>query len=170
MKMKWKALTGLAAVTLMVLAGTLYWAKTRHPELPRVSFLTLAGERIPSEALRGKVLLVNFWATSRTTCVKEMPQLVATHQQYAARGFETVAVAMSYDPPNYVAAFASSRRLPFKVALDPTGEVARAFGDIRLTPTTFLIDRKGRIVKRYLGEPDFQALGALVDKLLAAPA
>jgi len=76
-------------------------------------------------------------------------------------------VAMSYDPPAYVANFAERRQLPFSVAIDNTGVIARAFGDIRLTPTTFLIDKRGAIVKRYVGAPDFAALNKLVEELLA---
>ena len=119
------------------------------------------------EQLRGKVVLINFWATSCVTCVKEMPQLVATHQKYSPRGYETLAVAMSYDPPVYVANFAASRQLPFRVALDGSGEIAKRFGDVRLTPTTYLINKRGEIVKRYVGEPDFAALHRLVEELLA---
>ena len=63
--------------------------------------------------------------------------------------------------------FAQSRQLPFKVALDNTGEVARQWGDVKLTPTTYLVDKQGRIVKRYVGEPDFAALHQLIEKLLA---
>jgi peroxiredoxin len=57
--------------------------------------------------------------------------------------------------------------LPFGVAIDNTGEVAKAFGDVKMTPTTFLIDKQGRIVKQYLGAPDFAALDELITELLA---
>jgi peroxiredoxin len=71
--------------------------------------------------MAGKVMLVNFWATSCATCVKEMPQIVATHDKFKARGLDTLAVAMSYDPPAFVAKFAETRKLPFGVAIDNTG-------------------------------------------------
>jgi peroxiredoxin len=74
---------------------------------------------------------------------------------------------MSYDPPAYVANFAQSRALPFGVVIDNTGAIAQGFGDVRLTPTTFLIDKRGGIVKRYVGTPDFKELHALVERLLA---
>jgi peroxiredoxin len=99
--------------------------------------------------------------------VHEMPKIIATHEQFKARGYETLAVAMSYDPPAYVANFAESRKLPFGVAIDNTGSVAKSFGDVRLTPTSYLINKRGEIVKRYVGEPDFAALHVLVEKLLA---
>jgi peroxiredoxin len=133
---------------------------------PESSFVLLDGTTLTSKQLQGKVSLVNFWATSCTTCVAEMPELVATHQKFKARGFDTVAVAMSYDPPSYVVNFAQSRQLPFKVAIDNTGAVAREWGDIKLTPTTFLVNKRGVIVKRFVGTPDFVELHQLIDKLL----
>lgn len=150
---------GLAAVALPA-------CSSRDPA-PDFAYTLLDGSKGHTQALRGKVLLVNFWATSCVTCVKEMPEIVATHRKYQPRGYETLAVAMSYDPPAYVANFAQSRQLPFGVVIDNTGAIAKAYGDIRLTPTTFLIDKKGAIVKRYVGEPDFAALHGLVEKLLA---
>lgn len=137
---------------------------------PQFEYTLLDGSKGSTQALLGKVLLVNFWATSCVTCVKEMPQIVATHRKYTARGFDTLAVAMSYDPPAYVANFAQSRQLPFGVVIDNTGAIAKGFADVRLTPTTYLIDKRGAIVKRYVGEPDFAELHALVEKLLAEQA
>ena len=134
---------------------------------PSVAYTLLDGTPSGTDALRGKVVLVNFWATTCTSCVHEMPQIVATHERFKARGFETVAVAMSYDPPSEVVRFAQSRGLPFQVVIDNTGAVARSFGAVRVTPTTLLIDKHGQIVKRYIGEPDFAALHKLVDALLA---
>jgi len=76
-------------------------------------------------------------------------------------------VAMSYDQPDYVAGFAKTRDLPFLVALDKSGEAAKGFGEVRLTPTSFLLDKRGNIVKKYVGEPDFTALHQLIGQLLA---
>ena len=134
---------------------------------PSVAYTLLDGRQSTTDQLRGKVVLVNFWATDCATCVKEMPNIVATHEKFKARGYETLAVAMSYDPPAYVINFAETRKLPFGVAIDNTGAIAKSFGQVQLTPTSVLIDKHGQIVKRYVGEPDFVALHQLVDKLLA---
>lgn len=163
-----KAMLG-AGVAIGVAAGA-YFTLLRAPIAPQVEFKTINGEQFTTNDLRGKVVLVNFWATSCVTCVKEMPELVATYEKYRAKGFETIAVAMSYDPPNYVVNFAQKNTLPFKVALDVQGAAARGFGDVRLTPTTFILDKRGNIVARYLGEPDFAGLHRLVEKKLAEPA
>jgi peroxiredoxin len=161
--------TAVALLAAVAIGATAYVALrgTGHESAPNVPYTLLDGKQGNLEQLRGKVVLVNFWATSCVTCVKEMPQLVATHQKYSPRGYETLAVAMSYDPPAYVANFADSRQLPFSVALDGSGEIAKRFGDVRLTPTTYLINKRGEIVKRYVGEPDFAALHRLVEELLA---
>ena len=133
---------------------------------PNVTYTLLDGRRADLAALRGKVVLVNFWATSCTACVHEMPQIAALHETFKSRGYDTLAVAMRYDPPASVIRFAESRRLPFGVVIDNTGAVARGFGSVELTPTSVLINQRGEIVARYVGEPDFSALHALVERLL----
>lgn len=134
---------------------------------PQTTFTLLDGSSRTTFDLRGKVALINFWATSCTTCVAEMPMLVSTHEKFRGRGYETIAVAMSYDPPTYVVNFAQTRKLPFAVAIDNTGAVAQAWGDVKLTPTTFLVNKRGEIVKRFVGKPDFADLHRLIDQLLA---
>lgn len=134
---------------------------------PESTFVLLDGSKKSTADLKGKVTLVNFWATSCTTCVAEMPELSATYEKYRTHGFDTLAVAMSYDPPSYVVNFAETRKLPFPVAIDNTGAVAKAWGDVRLTPTTYLVNKRGEIVKRYVGTPDFAELHRLIEILLA---
>jgi len=154
--------------TIAMAAAALAWRQVTQSEpVPAVSYTLLDGRQGSTETLRGKVVLVNFWATTCTACVAEMPQIVATHHRFKDRGYDTVAVAMRYDPPARVAHFAASRQLPFGVAIDNTGEIARRFGDVEFTPTSYLIDQRGQIVKRFVGAPDFAALHALIDKLLA---
>ena len=144
------------------------YASLARPQMALdAAFVRLDGSRSSIAQLKGQVVLVNFWATTCTTCVHEMPQVVETHNRFKARGFETLAVAMSYDPPASVIHFAESRRLPFTVVIDNTGTVARSFAPIEGTPTSVLINKRGEIVRRYVGQPDFAALQALVEKLLA---
>ena len=160
--------TLLAAVALAAIAAAVYLG-TGRSAAPPSTFVLLDGSTRTTADLKGKVTLVNFWATSCVSCVAEMPQIMATHEKYQARGYQTLAVAMSYDPPAYVVNFAQSRKLPFGVAIDNTGAVAKAWGDVQLTPTTFIVDKRGEIVKRYVGAPDFAELHQLIEKLLAAP-
>jgi peroxiredoxin len=134
---------------------------------PAVTFLTVDGRKLAIGELRGKVVLVNFWATDCPICRKEMPRLIETHNKFKARGYETVAVAMWYDPPNRVVDYTKNNALPFAVSFDPVGDIARAFGDVTLTPTSFVVDRRGEIVARYAGEPDFAKLHQLLESKLA---
>jgi peroxiredoxin len=135
-----------------------------------VGYTLLDGRAEQLSALRNRVVLVNFWATSCATCVQEMPALVDTWRRFRANGFETLAVAMQHDPPALVARFAETKALPFGVVIDNTGAVARAFGDVQVTPTTFVIDKRGHIAARYEGAPDFAKLHRLLDGLFAEPA
>jgi peroxiredoxin len=158
----------LGAIAIVLIAIAAWFFMTTKKPAPDVTFHGITGEKITMQSLRGKVVMVNFWATSCTTCVKEMPEMVNTYNKYRDKGLEFVAVAMSYDPPNYVLNYAQTRNLPFKVALDTQGNVAQSFEEVKLTPTTYVIDKDGNIIKRYVGEPDFAALHQLLEKALAA--
>jgi peroxiredoxin len=155
-----------AALAALVVVGLGAYKLTTHEVAPESTFVLLDGSQKHTADLRGKVILVNFWATSCVVCVAEMPQLVNLHNKYKTESFDTVAVAMRYDPPAYVVNFSTSRQLPFPVAIDNTGVIAKAWGDVQATPTTYLVNRQGKIVKRYEGAPDFVELERLVEKLL----
>jgi peroxiredoxin len=155
----------LPIVVIALLAGL--WLTLANPDrAPQVSFSTLEGKTLALDSLQGKVVLVNFWATSCPGCIKEMPGLVQTYRDYHGKGFETVAVAMSYDPPSHVLNYAQKNALPFTVALDADGGAAQAFGNVQVTPTSFLIDRQGKIVRRIMGEIDFAAFRRELDELV----
>jgi peroxiredoxin len=155
-----------AGVAAAIAISVALWPRAPAPA-PQITVVSLAGERIALGALRGKVVLVNFWATDCPVCLKEMPAMAATYRDYNARGFEAIFIAMPYDRPDRVLHYARSSALPFTVALDLQGEAARAFGGIRATPTTFLIDKRGNILERIVGEPDFGRLHARIERSLA---
>ncbi len=159
-----------AALIVVLLATAAVFtsaALLSKPPAPDVTLVNLDGERVRLADLRGQVVLVNFWATTCVVCVKEMPRMAETYRRFADRGFRTYAVAMPYDRPDWVLEYRARNPLPFPIALDVQGEIARAFDDTRVTPTTFLIDAQGRVVKRYIGEPDFAELRERIEGLLA---
>jgi peroxiredoxin len=159
--------TPVLAAVLIAAAGLAgYGYLNQRQSAPAVTFLSIKGDKISPDSLRGKVVMVNFWATSCATCVAEMPKMVETYNKYKSQGLEFVAVAMKEDPPNYVLNYAETRQLPFKVALDVTGDAAKAYGNVAMTPTTFVIDKEGKIIKRYVGEPEFAALHKLLEQAL----
>lgn len=159
-----KILLALGAMLCVVSLVACAPQKAAIPDLP---FTQLDGSMHNLADFRGKVLVVNFWATSCTTCVKEMPALVETYQALSPQGLEMLAIAMEYDPPAYVSQFVKTRQLPFRVAIDHNGELARTFGPVQLTPTTFVVNKKGQVVKQYIGEPDFNAMRELLKSLIA---
>ncbi len=159
-------MTGLAVATLAI-AASLVWT-TRAAAVPSVKFDILGEPALPSEQLRGRVTLVNFWATTCSVCMREMPQLVETYRALHVQGFDVVAVAMPYDRPDWVLEYSQRKQLPFKVALDPEGKVSRAFGGIEATPTSFLVDMRGRVVKRFVGAPDFGDLRRAIETELSS--
>lgn len=156
----------LAALAAVLVAGAAIYLNPGVSVAPASTFVLLDGSRKTAADLKGRVTLINFWATSCVTCVAEMPKIIATYGKYHSNGFDTIAVAMSYDFPSYVVNFAETRKLPFDVAIDNTGSVAKAWGDVKLTPTTYLVNQQGEIVKRYLGEPNFTELHRLIESLL----
>lgn len=136
------------------------------PEIP--VFTTLNGKKIGPGELRGKLVLVNFWATSCGVCLQEMPDLIATYRRYRSRGFEVIAVAMQYDEPEQIRAYVAKHRLPFPVVFDRDGALAREYEDVRATPTTFLIDRSGKRISRTVGIIDFDRLRAFLESAAAS--
>ena len=157
----------LGAAVVAVAAAAAVFVAGGASAAPESTFVLLDGSKKTTADLKGKVTLVNFWATSCVTCVAEMPKMVATYNKYHGQGYQHMAVAMSYDPPSYVVNYAETRKLPFQVAIDNTGKVAKDWGEVQLTPTSYVVNKKGEIVKRYVGEPDFAELHKLIEKLLA---
>lgn len=136
--------------------------------MPPAAYTLLDGTPARTEQLTGRVVLVNFWATSCTVCRQEMPDLVATHTRFKARGYETLAIAMAYDPPVNVVRYTEAHALPFQVAIDHDGSLAQRFGQVAATPTSVLINQRGEIVERHVGRLDITALNASIEKLLSA--
>ena len=162
-------LVGLALAIAAVMVAALWLGRGGHSTVPEVGFVTLQGEKLDFADLRGRVVLVNFWATDCATCLKEMPAMAATYRKYQAQGFEAVFIAMPYDRPDYVVSVARRHELPFKVVLDLQGTLNSGFGGVKLTPTTFILDKHGQIVERIVGEPDFPRLHALIERKLREP-
>ncbi len=140
---------------------------TSSSAAPDVKFTALDGKTFQTTDLKGKVVLVKFWATSCVTCIAQMPDTIKYYDTYHDKGYETVAVAMSYDPPDFVKNYTADKKLPFTVVLDRDGSAAKAFDDIKFTPVSFLLDRQGNIVKRYIGNYDKQDFIKTLEHTLA---
>ncbi len=159
----------ISAITvILILLGfaTLYFNNGAVNQAPNISINTIDGERIALSSLKGRPALVTFWATDCPSCIKEIPHLKAIHADYAAKDVSIIAIAMKHDRLDHVIAMTESKKLPYKVALDPTGDAAKAFGDVRLTPTTFLIAPDSSIAMQKLGVFDEQKMRQRLDQLL----
>lgn len=156
-----------AAVRFSLQAGGPAWVIAtsepvgEHPPPRSVSFPapdftlpTLSGAPIHLSALRGKVVLVNFWATWCGSCRAEMPALNALYQRYKDRGLEVLAVNLDTDSTSNVQAFARKIGVTFRVGLDPSSSTARSYR-VRSLPTTYLIDRAGNVVVQEVGGRDW---------------
>jgi peroxiredoxin len=133
---------------------------------PDVTFTTITGQKIALKDLRGKPVIVTFWATDCPACIEEIPDLIGLYTQYHASGLEMVAVAMNYDPPSHVVEMTKAKQLPYNVALDLKSEHADAFGGIMFTPSTFLIAPDGSVVTKEIGLFDLAKMKANIESLL----
>lgn len=152
---------------LLALALTFSWHAPVQAASEAPAFTTLDGKKIAPGELRGKLVLVNFWATSCGICLQEMPDLIATYRRYRSRGLEVIAVAMYYDEPEQIRAYMAKHNLPFPVVFDRDGALAREFEGVRATPTTFLIDRSGKRISKTVGIIDFDKLRAFLESAAA---
>lgn len=152
---------------LLLIGGGVLIRYVEEPgRAPDVVFTTLRGERIALSDLRGRPVLVTFWASNCRQCREEMPSLVDLYRDYAPRGLQIVAVAMPYDMPSQVVAVTNEHPLPYPVALDPQGTQAKAFGDVTLVPNSFLISPKGYVALHTLGLLDMAALRSQINSML----
>jgi len=158
----------LLPVIIIALLGLLAWQLSNKPTAPDVTFTTIDGKSISMTELKGKVVLVNFWATDCPGCIKEMPDLIKTYHQYKLKGLEVIAVAMHYDQASQVLNYSKDQALPFPVMHDTSAEVSNRFGKVSLTPTAFIYDKQGYLLQRTMGELDFAALQQLLNKELGA--
>lgn len=133
---------------------------------PETQYRLLNGNVVSTSDFKGQVLVINFWATSCSPCIKEMPDLAKTYERYRPRGFDMIAVAVSSDDLSKVLAYTDKKSLPFKVAFDSTGSATQAWGGIRAIPTTFVLDRNGRIAHRFVGTVNPVEFNRTIEKLL----
>ncbi len=135
-------------------------------QVPDSIFTTITGKKITLKQLRGRPVLVTFWATDCPSCINEIPYLINFYRQYHGLGLEIIAIAMIYDPPSRVVAMTQAKQIPYDVVLDLKSEHAQAFGPVQFTPSTFLISPQGTIVMKKIGLFDPVAMKTQIEKHL----
>jgi cytochrome c biogenesis protein CcmG, thiol:disulfide interchange protein DsbE len=135
--------------------------------MPRYTAQTIDGKKFDVAAERGKVVLLNVWATWCGPCRFEIPALDKLHAKYQAKGFEVVGVSIDEGEPAPVKQFVSEHEMHYPIVLDPDGKLANLF-QTTVIPTSVLIDRKGKVVwKKYgvIEENEAQLLSAIKKSL-----
>jgi peroxiredoxin len=164
----------IAAVTAAIGVGVLVLAFVLHGRTPRVApdfaVPDLDGQAVRLSAYRGRVVLVNLWATWCPPCREEMPSMERLHQRLKDKGFVLLAVSEDEGGAAGVRAFVEQMKVTFPVLLDPDGEVGRKY-EVWGFPESFLLDRGGRVVERVIGPRDWSSPQqiARIEALLAAP-
>ena len=144
----------------------LFSACAQQASAPDAPLLMLDAPPTSLGALRGKPVLLTFWATSCPGCIEEIPLLSELHQTYAARGLQVIGIAMNYDPEAQVRALRERLKVPYPLALDKDGAVSAAMGTVRLTPTTFLLDAQGQVAYQKIGIFDLNKVKGLIEGML----
>ncbi len=148
----------LAGLSLLLAAGAFQLGNREARTVPDLSIKTIDNKTIHFQQLKGKVILVIFWATNCPACVEEIPDLIRLYQQFHSQGLEIIAINMPYDIPSHVVAMQKQLNIPYDIALDLKGEAVKAFGNIQLTPTSMVIDKNGLIVEEKTGRFVFKVL------------
>lgn len=136
-------------------------------EAPAFSLPSLTGEEVQLEDYRGKVILLNFWATWCPYCSIERPKLQALHEKYKDDGFIVLGVSIDRAEPDVIKKFVDEKKVTYPILHDRTRQVVGEYS-VRGTPTTYLLDVEGKVIGKVIGpaEWDSQATYDLIEQLL----
>ena len=158
--------SALAAFASLALSGLAYAGEAPAPTPPAPPFTlrTLDGRSMRLQDYKGKVVVLDFWATWCKPCIASMPHLNQMQQRYAGRGLVVVGVSMDDLGSSEVKRFADDMGVKFRLAM-ADDRVLDAYGPIRALPTTYFIDRKGAVARRVVGYIDVETLESYLREL-----
>ncbi|MFN8589206.1 MAG: TlpA disulfide reductase family protein [Candidatus Eisenbacteria bacterium] len=154
-----------STAAVLVLGVATVPARAGDMAAPAFTVKTVEGKTLKLGDLRGKPVIVDFWATWCGPCRASMPDLNSMQARYAARGLTVVGMSVDENGPAMVKRFAGQLGVKFTIAM-ANDEVLDAYGPIRSIPTTFFINRKGEIVRRVIGRIDGETLNTYVQEIL----
>ncbi|MCK4353136.1 TlpA family protein disulfide reductase [candidate division WOR-3 bacterium] len=117
---------------------------------PDFTLPELGGEQFTFSSLKGKVIILDFWATWCGPCRVEIPDFISLYKKYKDKGLEIIGISLDRDKESAVAPFARQMGINYIIVFGGK-EVTEKYGGIRGIPTTFIIDQKGNIFKKYVG-------------------
>jgi len=164
--MKLKQLFYLLLVLMFIIGGCKKNKTESAQPAPAFTLQDLDGKNVSLAGLRGKVVVLDFWATWCPPCVKEIPHFVELHEQYKDKGVEIVGISLDDAGISVVKAFVQKYQIKYPILMTD-GRVDKAFGGISGIPTTFVIDSAGNISKKYVGYRDKAVFEADIKALLA---
>lgn len=157
----------LPLIAIVIIGGLLtFLLIPKNQVAPSFQLTDLQGKIINNQHLQGKVSFINFWFPSCPGCVSEMPKIIKMAQDYQGKDLQILGIAEPVDPLTSVQNYVQTRGITFTVMYDTNSTVGKAFGTVAY-PTSFLINKKGEVVKTFLGEPDFAQLYQQIDAELA---
>jgi peroxiredoxin len=135
-----------------------------HQPAPDFSLTDIAGRPLALSSYRGKVVLLDFWATWCEPCKIEIPHFVEMQTRYGTQGLQVIGISLD-DDEKPVRDFGQQYKINYPVAIGDA-KLAQAYGGVLGLPITFLIDREGRIYKRHIGQTEFSIFEKEVQELL----
>ena len=143
-------------------------ASDERKDAPNFSLKDEDGKTVQLSDYRGKVVLLNFWATWCGPCKIEIPWFVEFERTHKDEGFAVVGISMDEDGWPAVKPFISDAGINYRILMG-NDSIAQLYGGVDSLPTTFIIDREGRIHAKYLGATDVSVIDKAVSDLLASP-
>jgi peroxiredoxin len=136
-------------------------------DAPAFTLADLNGKAVSSDAFKGKVVILDFWATWCPPCKEEIPHLVRLQSKYRGQGLEIVGLALDAGGAKDVRPFAEEHDVNYTMLIG-SEDITKAYGNITMIPTTFVIDRNGKIVHRFVGYTAPEVFEQTIEPLLTS--